>query len=219
MTSILPLISNFYRLFSKLFRTVINAPTTLFTDPSAQAGYDTRSIFKRSLTGLNSEFSFFQTSCLTKAEESSLSYYLPIAGGRIIGFIPFPRVLVLCELQSVLSRIWTRVAMSISYDDNHYPTGTNYKWYHCHSCSIFSVFEPGLGIWVSFRFLLFSCCGPTKQHNALDDNCFFFLFINTNSYLLARIWWSFRIAENFMSLILLHGFKFVHLPFDSIVKF
>ena len=30
----------------------------LFTDPSARAGYDTRSIFKRSLTGLNSEFSF-----------------------------------------------------------------------------------------------------------------------------------------------------------------
>ena len=27
-------------------------------DPSARAGYDTRSIFKRSLTGLNSEFSF-----------------------------------------------------------------------------------------------------------------------------------------------------------------
>ena len=30
----------------------------LFTNPSAQAGYDTRSIFKRSLTGLNSEFPF-----------------------------------------------------------------------------------------------------------------------------------------------------------------
>ena len=30
----------------------------LFTNPSAQAGYDTRSIFKWSLTGLNSEFSF-----------------------------------------------------------------------------------------------------------------------------------------------------------------
>ena len=39
----------------------------------------------------------------------SLPYYLPIAGGRIIGFIPFPRVLVLCEMQSVSSRIWTRV--------------------------------------------------------------------------------------------------------------
>ena len=83
-------------------------------NPSAQAGYDIRSFFKRSLTGLNSEFSFSKTSCLTKAEKSSLSYYLPIAGGRIIGFIPFPRVIVVCEMQSVSSRIWTRVAVSIS---------------------------------------------------------------------------------------------------------
>ena len=30
----------------------------LFTNPSARAGYDTRSIFNRSLTGFNSEFSF-----------------------------------------------------------------------------------------------------------------------------------------------------------------
>ena len=30
----------------------------LFINPSARAGYDTRSIFKRSLTGLVSEFSF-----------------------------------------------------------------------------------------------------------------------------------------------------------------
>ena len=80
----------------------------LFTNPSARAGYDTRSIFKRSLT-----------------EEPSLSYYLPIARGRIIEFIPFPRVLVLCEMQSVSSRIWTRVAVSISYEDNHYTTGTS----------------------------------------------------------------------------------------------
>ena len=27
-------------------------------------------------------------------------------------------------MQSVSSRIWTRVAMSISYDDNHYTTRT-----------------------------------------------------------------------------------------------
>ncbi len=94
-------------------------------NPSARAGYDTRSIFKRSLTGFNSEFSFSYTSFLTKAEEPSLSYYLSIVGGRIIGFIPFPRVLVLCEMQSVRSRIWTRVAVSISCDDNHYNTGTS----------------------------------------------------------------------------------------------
>ena len=82
-------------------------------------------IFKRSLTGLNSEFHFSYTSCLTKTDEPSLPYYLPIARGRIIGFIPFPRVLMLCEMQSVSSRIWTRVAVSISYDDNHYTAGTS----------------------------------------------------------------------------------------------
>ena len=87
-----------------------------------------RSIFKRSLTGLNSEFSISWTSYLTKAEEPSLPYYLPIAARGIIGFIPFPRVLVLCEMQSVSSRIWTRVVVSISYDDNHYTTGTSVKF-------------------------------------------------------------------------------------------
>ena len=97
---------------------------TIFTKPSARVGYYTRSIFKRSLTGFNSEFSFSWTSCLTKAKEPSLPDYLPISKGRIIGFIPFPRVLVLCEMQSVSSRIWTRVAAFISYDDNHYTTGT-----------------------------------------------------------------------------------------------
>ena len=30
-------------------------------------------------------------------------------------------------MQSVSSRIWTRVAVSISYDDNHYTTGTPQK--------------------------------------------------------------------------------------------
>ena len=94
-------------------------------NPSARAGYDTRSVFKQSLTGLNSEFSFSSTNCPTKAEEPSLPYYLPIAGGRIIGFIPFPRVLVLCEMQSIRSRIWTRVTVSISCDDKHYTMDTS----------------------------------------------------------------------------------------------
>ena len=84
-----------------------------------------KSIFKWSLTGLIQSFSFSLTSCLTKTEEPRLSYYLPIAGGRIIGFIPFPKVLVLCEMQLASSRIWTRVTVSISYDDNHYTTGYN----------------------------------------------------------------------------------------------
>ena len=69
-------------------------------NPSAREGYDTRSIFKRSLTGLNSEFSFSKTENLG---EPNLSYNLSIAGGRIIRFITFPGVL--CEMQSVSSRI------------------------------------------------------------------------------------------------------------------
>ena len=91
-------------------------------NPSARAGYDTRSIFKR----VSFEFTSFPSPrlvALTKAEELSLSSYLPIAGGRIIGVIPFPRILVLCEMQSVSSRIWTRVAVSISYGDYNYTTG------------------------------------------------------------------------------------------------
>ena len=53
------------RSYNCLWRIIINyikpynhLQIILFTNPSAWAGYDTRSIFKRSLTGLNSEFSF-----------------------------------------------------------------------------------------------------------------------------------------------------------------
>ena len=86
----------------------------LFTNPSARAGYDTRSIFEFRV--------FLLLDYLPHQGWRTLVWrtYLPIAGGRIIGFIPFPRVLVLCEMQSASSRIWTRVTMSISYDDNHY---------------------------------------------------------------------------------------------------
>ena len=66
------------------------------------------------------------------AEEPSLSYYLPIAGGRIIGFIPFPRVLVLWEMKSFSAKIWTCVAVSISYDDNHYTIIRYNIWKHIH---------------------------------------------------------------------------------------
>ena len=82
----------FYPPLIKLFNDIQLFAHSYLPNPSARAGYDTRSIFKRSLTGLNSEFSFSYTSCLTKTEEPSLPYYLPIAGGRIIGFISFPRV-------------------------------------------------------------------------------------------------------------------------------
>ena len=85
----------------------LTRPKNIYTyTPTPPLGQDiTQGVFKRSLTGLNSEFSYSKTSCLTKAEEPSLPYYLPIAGGRIIGFKIFPRVLVLCEIQSASFRI------------------------------------------------------------------------------------------------------------------
>ena len=94
----------------------------------AQKRCNTGSIFKWSLTGLNSEFSFSSTGCRTKVKEFSLPYYLSIAGRRIIGFIPFSRVLSRCEMQTVSSRIQTCVALSVSYDSIHYTTNTSFKY-------------------------------------------------------------------------------------------
>ena len=126
----------------------------IFIKPTSRAGYDTRPIFKRSLTGLNSQFSFSFTSCLTKAEEPSLPNYLPIAGGRRIGFIPFPKVLVQCKMQSDTSRIWTRLAVSICYADNHYTRGTSEnKGYSS----------------VRVQTRLLQCCSPVQFH---EDSLF-----------------------------------------------
>ena len=60
------------------------------------------------------------TDCWTQADELCRPYYFPIVGGKIIGFILFPGILVLCEIQTTLSWFWTRIAESISYDSNHY---------------------------------------------------------------------------------------------------
>ena len=57
-----------------------------------------------SLTGLNLEFSFYQTGYLTKVKEFNLPYYLLIAGKRKLGYIPFPLVLALWEMQTVSCR-------------------------------------------------------------------------------------------------------------------
>ena len=61
----------------------------------------------------------FKRSCQSKVKKPSLTYYSSIAEGRIIEFMPFPRVLALCEMQTASARVWTRVAVSISNDDNH----------------------------------------------------------------------------------------------------
>ena len=73
--------------------------------------------FKQSLADLNSKFSFSSTSCHAMVKDLSLPDYLPIAGGKIVGFIHFLRVLALCKMETASSRIWTPITVSISYDD------------------------------------------------------------------------------------------------------
>ena len=87
----------------------------IIPNPSAQAGCNTRSIFKQNLTDLNLEFSFSKSGC--HANDLSLSNYLLIAG-----FILFWRILVQCEKQTASSRIWTRVTKDISYDNDYSTT-------------------------------------------------------------------------------------------------
>ena len=60
--------------------------------------------FKQSLTGLNPKFAIFERSCHTKFREPSLPNFLLIAGRRIVGFISFPRILALCEMQTASLR-------------------------------------------------------------------------------------------------------------------
>ena len=64
--------------WSYLFVYVLPPPPT--TTNSSQAGCDSGSIVKRSLTG------FSETICSTKIREHSVRHYLPIARGRTVGF-------------------------------------------------------------------------------------------------------------------------------------
>ena len=53
----------------------------------------------------------------TDVKEPSLPYYLSIVRY-------FSKILMQCRLQTVLIRIWTQIAKSVSYDGNHY---TSYR--------------------------------------------------------------------------------------------
>ena len=77
---------------------------------------------EQSLTGLNSVFLLLDWLPYQALRPQSALLFLPIAGGRMVGFIPFTRVLVLCEMQTASSRIWTLVTVSISCNGNHYTT-------------------------------------------------------------------------------------------------
>ena len=60
-----------------------------------------------------------------EGREPSQPYYLPNVEGRIVWFKTFPRILTRCEMKTASSRNWSRVKVSISYEDNHYTTSVN----------------------------------------------------------------------------------------------
>ena len=60
----------------------------------------------------------------SKLKDSNLPHYLLLKDVSIAGFIPFTKALTLCEMQSVLSGVWSRVTESIFYDDINYKTIT-----------------------------------------------------------------------------------------------
>ena len=70
--------------------------------------------FSKSTTGLNSVFLFLDW----LPHYACLLCYLSIAGRRIVGFEPFARGLMQCEMQTALFRFLTRVAKFILF----------YKW-------------------------------------------------------------------------------------------
>ena len=70
-------------------------------------------------------FSLLKIGSHTNVKKLSLPYYLPLAGRRIFGFIPFLRVLARWEMQTASLRVWTRVSMSISYVDNNSTTSAS----------------------------------------------------------------------------------------------
>ena len=70
--------------------------------------------------GFNSDLFFFMTGWHNNVKEHCLPYYLLIAWKRIVRFIPFPRLLVLHEIQTALFRIWTQVVeLTYSVYNNH----------------------------------------------------------------------------------------------------
>ena len=83
----------------------------IYINSFTRVGRDTKSIFKSTLIGLNSEFSFSVISCHTKFKGLSLLYYLHFAVRRIQRLS--------CYVKCKQGR---PELVSIFYDYNHYTT-------------------------------------------------------------------------------------------------
>ena len=83
-----------------------------FTNPCARAECGTRFVFfERNLTGLKSEFFFYETGCHTKIKQHRLLCYLPMSRGKIVEFMTFLRLFALYGTPT-----------ASSYEPKHYTT-------------------------------------------------------------------------------------------------
>ena len=90
---------------------------------STRIWFDTRSIFERSFISFNSSFPSPRLVVILKLK--SLSTLLFTHSKRVNSLShSLPRVFALRNMQTASSRIWTRVTVSIFYDDNHYTAST-----------------------------------------------------------------------------------------------
>ena len=108
-------------------------------------------LFKWSLTGLNSRVPSILVG-MPRLKSSVCHAIYTLAGWRIVGCILFPRVGVLWEMQTALSRISTWIVVSISYDDNHYTMCASYLLFICISSSssfIFFIHHNHPSLWIS----------------------------------------------------------------------
>ena len=78
-----------------------------FTKPFAWAGGDIGSVFKWSFNRFWIQRFPSRSVVIPRIKNSVCPTFLPITGRRIVGFIPFPRVLALCEMLIASPRIWT----------------------------------------------------------------------------------------------------------------
>ena len=72
-------------------------------------------------------------------------------------------------MQSVLARIWTCVTVSISYDDNHYTTGTSYD---LNFCSFLTIITISLKVPLKCKICIGICRMP-HIHQSIAQGLFY----------------------------------------------
>ena len=101
---------------------------------------------------------------------------------------------MLCEMQSVSSRIWTCIALSISYDDNHYSWGTSsfffFFWlYVCvnERVCVFGSVDVSLWVYVCVCVCVYVCRGVNECVFVFTDDCMV-MCLYISMWVWTRVW-------------------------------